>query len=82
MSAFTNVSLYECPPHPNSKVKNIRLQVLENQFYTIIFLTGILKDDPTVWLGGARPANTCITPSFLGMCPHSFMEYPQTKYVC
>ncbi len=27
---------------------------------------GILKKDPTVWLDVARPANTCIPPSFYG----------------
>jgi hypothetical protein len=28
---------------------------------------GVLNKDPSVWLGGARPANTCILLSFLRM---------------
>jgi hypothetical protein len=27
---------------------------------------GVLDKDPNIWLGGARPSNTCIPPSFLG----------------
>ncbi len=29
---------------------------------------GALNKDPTVWLDGARPANTCAPSSFLGEC--------------
>ncbi len=30
---------------------------------------GFLNKDPIVWLDGARPANTCIPPSFPGNAP-------------
>ncbi len=47
----------------NIQIKNICLQVYTNQFKTTIFLAGFpgqgfLNKDPTVWLDGARPANT------------------------
>ncbi len=49
----------------------MHLQVYKNLSYVqIIFRTvfadqGFLGKDPTLWLDGARPANTCIPPSFL-----------------
>jgi hypothetical protein len=30
---------------------------------------GVLNKDQTIWLDGAKPANTCIPPSFLGNAP-------------
>jgi hypothetical protein len=33
------------------------------------FAVGVLDKDPTVWLDGARPANTCLSPSFVGHVP-------------
>jgi hypothetical protein len=37
----------------------------------------------TVWLHGARPANTCIPPSFLGNVPMQLCSIPTPKiYVC
>ncbi len=53
----------------------------------IIFLAGyanqgVLSKDLTIWLVGARPANTCIPPSFPGIVPtqlHS-VHIPQ-KYI-
>ncbi len=42
---------------------------LKKQFSAIFYGSfagqGFLNKDPTVWLDGARPANTCIPPSFL-----------------
>jgi hypothetical protein len=35
--------------------------------------------DPTVWLDGARPANTCIKPSFLWMAPVHCPVYPGSQ---
>jgi hypothetical protein len=35
--------------------------------------------DPTVWLDGARPANTCILPSFPWMVPVNRTAYPLIK---
>jgi hypothetical protein len=54
---------------------------------TIIFPSGfasqaVLNKEPTVWLDGARSANTCIPTYFPGgtcLCSHA--TYPQTK-VC
>jgi hypothetical protein len=40
---------------------------------------GVLNKDPTVWLDGARPANTCITPSFLGNAPAQLCSVPTPK---
>jgi hypothetical protein len=40
---------------------------------------GFLKKDPTVWLDGAKPANTCITPSFLGNVPAQLCSVPTPK---
>jgi hypothetical protein len=42
---------------------------------------GVLNKDPTVWLYGARPANTCILPSFSGNTPALLHGIPTTK-VC
>jgi hypothetical protein len=44
-----------------------------NSLFVDFFLAGIASqgvtdNDPTVWLDGARPANTCIPPSFLETC--------------
>jgi hypothetical protein len=36
----------------------------------------VLSKDPTVWIGGARPASACIPPSFLGKCLHSCGAFP------
>jgi hypothetical protein len=52
-----------------------------------IFLAGfssqcVLNKDLTVWLDGARPANTCIPPSFLGNVsaqPHG-APYPKNTF--
>jgi hypothetical protein len=35
--------------------------------------------DPTVWLDGARPANTCILPSFPWMAPAHYTAYHHWK---
>jgi hypothetical protein len=29
---------------------------------------GVLNKDPSPWQDGTRPANTCISPPFKGMC--------------
>jgi hypothetical protein len=38
--------------------------------------SGVLNKDPTVWLDGVRPANTCI------LCPRNCMSYQPPKNVC
>jgi hypothetical protein len=42
----------------------------------------VLNMDPTLWVDGARPANTCIPPSFLGehACAAAWRTHPQ-KYI-
>ncbi len=43
---------------------------------------GVPNKDPTVWLDGARPANTCIPPSFPGnlpMQPHNNIPTPNAQ---
>jgi hypothetical protein len=44
---------------------------------------GVLNKDPAVWLGGARPANTCIPPSFLHNSPNAavWCTHPQ-EFIC
>jgi len=42
-------------------------------------LPGGQNKDPTVWLDGARPANTCISPSFLGNVPAQLHSLPTPK---
>jgi hypothetical protein len=39
----------------------------------------ILNKDTTAWLDGARPANTCILPSFPGNVPTSNAAYPPSE---
>jgi len=44
----------------------------------------VLNKDNTVWLEGARPAKTCISPSFMGMrllsrMTHSFASLKNSK---
>jgi hypothetical protein len=43
-------------------------------YFCQIFLSGfagkgVLNKDPTIWLDGARPVNTCIPPFFPGNVP-------------
>ncbi len=45
------------------------------------FGQGVLNKDPTIWLDGARPANTCIPPSFPGNVPVQPSGAPTKKYV-
>jgi len=40
---------------------------------------GVLNKDPTVGLDGARPANKCIPPSFLGNLPMQMHCMPTPK---
>jgi hypothetical protein len=40
---------------------------------------GVLSKDSTVWLDRARPANTCIPPTFLGNVPTQPCGVPTPK---
>jgi hypothetical protein len=40
---------------------------------------GALNKDPTVWLDGARPVNTCIPPSFEENMPMQLQGVPRLK---
>jgi hypothetical protein len=54
-----------------------------HQFFLSGFANeGVINKDPNVQLDGARPANTCIPPSFLGKPYRSCSVYPPQKYVC
>ncbi len=57
------------------KLANIILVVEKNHqivyhWYMALQARGGLNKDPIVWLGGARPANTCIPPTFPSGAPH------------
>jgi hypothetical protein len=43
---------------------------------------GGLNKNPTVWLDGARLANTCIPPSFMGSTSVQRHGIPTPQYVC
>jgi len=50
-------------------------------FWGLLFLVGfagqgVLNKNHTVWIDGARPANTCIPPSFLGNMPAQSCTIP------
>jgi hypothetical protein len=73
--------------YSNSQMKSLCLQVFKHWFSTIIFTTGfagqgVLNMDPTVWLDGVRPANTCIPPSFWGNASTQLCRVHTKKYVC
>jgi hypothetical protein len=40
---------------------------------------GVINEDPTAWLVGARSANTCILPSFSGNAPAQPSGIPNSK---
>jgi hypothetical protein len=82
-----------CDNHQIVKLANVifavakitKLYIIDEQFG--IFPAGFtgqggLSKDLTVWLDGARLANTCIPPSFLWNVPHSCAAYPPQKYIC
>ncbi len=53
-------------------------------YHLAFFLAGltcqvILNKDPTIWLDGAIPANTCIPPSFLENAPLQLWGVPTLK---
>ena len=65
------------------RVFSIELK-LPNSLFCQIFLAdfasqGVLNQDPTVWLDGARPANTFIPPSVLGNMPTQLSSVPTPK---
>ncbi len=56
-------------------------------YYSAIFGVGfagqgVLNKDPTVWLNGARPANTSISPSSPRNAPMQLHVIPPQKYIC
>jgi hypothetical protein len=63
---------------PQDSMKyEIRFQVYH--FRASFASQGVLNKDPTVLLNGARPANTCIPPSFPGNAPAHPNRVPNPK---
>jgi hypothetical protein len=62
-------------------LKVTRLSSLYSKFFCSALLAKGLFKDPTVWLDGARPGNTCIP--LLWKCTHTVARqtHPQ-KYIC
>jgi hypothetical protein len=58
---------------------NLRNLLFANFFLAGFANQGVLNMHPTVWLDGARPANTCIPPSYSGSHPRTHVAYPTPK---
>jgi hypothetical protein len=48
-------------------------------FSSLQSLPEVINNDPTVWLDGAEPANTCIPPSVAGNAPVQPCGIPTPK---
>ncbi len=72
------------PPPPGRPVRShsglaraMLASVVHELRFTFSWITQIL--DPTVWLDGARPANTCILPSIPWMAPEHWVACQPLK---
>jgi len=61
-----------------TKLTNLKLKTQPKQLVGSLPLVIVLPD-PTDWLDGARPANTCIPPSFPGNTPAQPCGIPNPK---
>jgi hypothetical protein len=67
----------------STKSTSVYISIEVNSLFTEYFSTGVLSKDPTVWLDGARPANTHIPLYFPGNMPAQPCSIPTTKkYIC
>jgi hypothetical protein len=60
-------------------VKSYIIDVHFGHFSAGFASKGVLSKDPTVWLDGARPANTCIPPTLWGNVPTQPRGVPTPK---